>query len=278
MKGKQAVNTKWRLVSLVIAILLFPLSFCTRDNDPAPEEPGKIIVLMYHRIVKDEPDNLYERSVDAFREDLQYLKKNNIKTLFFSDLKSISETGEMPPGNSAIITFDDGSNSWYNLARPVLAEYGMKATFFLWANMIGRDSFLTWEEVRDMSHYQLPGGERPFEFGSHSFSHVFLLQEKENYKNDEEYNAFLDFELGESKRMIEQNVPGTVDIFSLPFGDGVGNETIINAARRNGYNYIRTSVWAAIENTPIDLFRIPSLPILDYTPQELIGEYLGLNR
>lgn len=263
-------------ILLLAAAFLFLGFGCSKEDDPEPQEPGKIIVLMYHRIVSGEPADLYERSAKEFESDLRYLRDHKIKILSFSELGDISAGGKMPSGNSAIITFDDGSSSWYTIAKPLLLKYKMKATFFLWVYMIGHDSFMTWEEVKDMSHYTLAGGERPFVFGSHSYSHSYLLRSRANYASDAGYNSFLDYEMGVSKELIKQYVPGEVDIFSLPYGDGAGNAEIIEAAKRNGYKFIRTSVWAAIENVPTDLFTIPSLPMLDSTPQSLIGEYLGI--
>jgi peptidoglycan/xylan/chitin deacetylase (PgdA/CDA1 family) len=267
-----------RILLLLAAVFLFLTFSCSKDDDPEPQEDGKILVLMYHRIVSGEPSDLYERSAKEFESDLKFLKENNVKILSFNELNNISAAGEMPAGNYAIITFDDGSSSWYTIVRPLLIKYNMKATFFLWAYMIGHDSFITWEEVKDMSHYTLAGGERPFMFGSHSYSHSYLLRNRADYATDTEYNSFLDYEMGVSKELIEQYVPGEIDIFSLPYGDGAGNAEIIAAAKRNGYKFIRTSVWAAIENVPADLFQIPALPILDSTPQSLIGEYIGLGK
>lgn len=231
---------------------------------------------MYHRIVKGEASNLYERSIENLEADLKYLNDNNIKVLCFNDLENIKTTGAMPEGNSAIITFDDGDSSWYTLVRPLLLKYHMRATFFLWTYMIGHDSFVTWNEVEDMSHYTLKNGEKMFTFGSHTYSHTYLLKNKDEYSNSTEYNAFLDYELGVSKQLIEEHTPGSVAILSLPYGDGAGDSEIIAAAERNGYKFVRTSIWSAIENSNFDLFVIPSLPILDSTEPDLIGQYLGL--
>jgi hypothetical protein len=142
--------------------------------------------------------------------------------------------------------------------------------------MIGHDSFLTWDEVEDMSNYTLDGGERPFIFGSHTYSHTYLHESKNEFSDDAEYNAYLDFEMGRSKQIIETHTPGSVTILSLPYGDGAGDPEIVAAAQRNGYKFIRTSIWGAINNPDQDLFKIPSLPILDTTESELIGTYLGL--
>jgi peptidoglycan/xylan/chitin deacetylase (PgdA/CDA1 family) len=265
-----------KLIILYIIIFTILLTGCSGKDEPEPAGNGKIIVLMYHRIVKGEASGLYERSIDNLEADLKYLNNNNIKILSFSDLETISTAGSMPEDNSAIITFDDGDSSWYTLVKPLLLKYNVKATFFLWTYMIGHDSFLTWDEVDDMSHYTLNGGEHPFTFGSHTYSHQYLLQSKDGFASDNEYNAFLDYELGQSKEIIEKHTPGSVSILSLPYGDGAGDPEIITAAQRNGYKFIRTSIWAAIENSGQNLFMIPSLPILDTTEPELIGHYLGL--
>jgi len=265
-----------RIFIFCTAILFIAFTGCSRQDDPEPAGEGKIIVLMYHRIVKGEAANLYVRSIDKLEADIIYLREHDINILSFSDLDILLAKGTMPEENSAIITFDDGDSSWYTLVKPLLLKYHLKATFFLWTHMIGHDSFLTWEEVEDMSHYALRGGEHPFIFGSHTYSHQYLLKSKTGFASTTEYNAFLDYELGKSKEIIESHTPGAVSILSLPYGDGAGDAEIISAAERNGYKFIRTSIWGVIENPGQDLIVIPSLPILDSTESELIGSYLGL--
>lgn len=259
---------------LYLIITILTVSGCSKTNEPVPEDEGKIIVLMYHRIAEGEAANTYERSVTDFEADLKYLINNNIHIIGFRDLEAVEESGRMPAGNSAIITFDDGDNSWYLFAAPLLLKYKMKATFFLWTYMIGKDSFLTWDEVAYLGNYALPDGERPFTFGSHTFSHPFLFQRRAGFSTGEEYNLFLDYELRESKKQIEAYTPGEVTILALPYGDGAGDPEIIAAAERNGYKFIRTSIWGAIENPDINHFIIPSLPMLDSTAPEEIGSYL----
>jgi peptidoglycan/xylan/chitin deacetylase (PgdA/CDA1 family) len=265
-----------KFLFIFITIFLTFAQGCSDQDDPVPQDKGRVIVLMYHRIVNGEATNLYERSLKDLEADLKYLQDHNIKVLSFNDLELIVTNGEMPEGNSAIITFDDGDDSWYTLVRPLLLKYKMQATFFLWTYMIGHDSFLSWEEVADMSNYSMKNGERPFIFGSHTYSHTYLSSNKNDFSNEAEYNSFLDYELGKSKEIIEQYSPDIVEILSLPYGDGAGDPDIIAAAQRNGYKYIRTSIWGAIETPDFDLFKIPSLPMLDSTEPELIGEYLGL--
>jgi len=261
---------------LIFSFILLSLTAygCSRSGEPEPE-PGKVLVLMYHRISPEDPVNEYERSVASFESDLRYLTENNINILSFNDLEGIASSGKMPSGNSVILTFDDGDQSWYNYAMPLLVKYKMKATFFLWTYMVGQTSFITWDQVEEMSRYTVTGGEKAFVFGSHTYSHAFLAQARESYENDEEYNEFLDYELGRSRSIIGEHVPYSVTSLSLPYGDGAGDEEILSAAARNGYKLVRTSRWGNItEASSLDLLDIPSLPVLDTTTVRFIQYYL----
>ncbi len=262
---------------LLIYLIFFTLLVygCTEKEKITPEPPGKIIILMYHRLTTGEAGNTYERSVTDFREDMEYLKRNNINVIDFNDLEEISVSGKMPPGNSAIITFDDGDHSWYTQAKPLLLEFKYRATFFLWTYKIGQNSFLSWQEIEDMSYYTLPGGINPFKFGSHTFSHPYLYASRTSFSSETEYNSFLDYELRESKAIIDLHSPVPVSVLALPYGDGAGDEDIKAAALRNGYKFIRTSVHAAIENADMDLLVLPSLPMLDVTNSDEIGYFLN---
>ncbi|MBN2633635.1 MAG: polysaccharide deacetylase family protein [Bacteroidales bacterium] len=262
-------------IKFIILILVSFLAACNRNDDPGPAQvQGRVIVLMYHRITEGKAGNLYERSAADFESDIQYLINNNINIIDFQDLMEIKNSEKMPDRHCAILTFDDGDFSWYETAMPILKEYRLKATFFLWTNMMEKDSFLKWSEVEYMSNIMYPGGTRPFRFGSHSFSHPFLKGSKLNYADPDEYESFLDYELGVSRDMIRAHVPVDIDILALPYGDGAGDPDIIAAAVRNGYTMIRTSIHGSITTSGFDPFQIPSLPMLDTTIPEEIGYYL----
>lgn len=262
------------LFTLYTVSLIF--SGCSKVKDPPYPDKPQIVVLLYHKLSVNEADNLYERSRADFEKDLKYLINNNISCIDFNDLEKIRQSGKMPAGHSAIITFDDGDKSWYDIAVPLLKKYGMKATFFLWVEKMGSNSFITWQDVQYISNITYPGGTKPFIFGSHSYSHQYLMGAKGNYATPGEYNVFLNWELLRSKEVIEEHTPSEVKILALPYGDGAGDSDIIAAAKQNGYKFIRTSRNDAIERIQeLDLFNIPSLPMLDKTEQAEIGYYLN---
>ncbi len=260
---------------LLAAVLLLLMAGCTDKEEQPTEKSGKVLVLMYHRIVSGEPGDLYERNVNDLETDLKYFRYNNINVISFNELGDAISEGKLPSGNSVIITFDDGDHSWYTLVKPLLLKYNMKATFFLIAGLVGTDSFIAWDEVENMSYYTPASGERPFVFGSHTYSHAYLLQSKADFDNSADYEAFLDYQLGQSKQLIDKHAPVGITALSLPFGDGAGDSDIIAAAARNGYKFIRTSTWANISDPSVDLYNIPSLPVLDTTTYRFIRYYLN---
>lgn len=262
------------LANLFIAAVT--MAGCSRLPDPEPVDNPRVVILMYHRITFGEATNLYERSKEDFEKDLLYLKANNIKVIDFSELEAVVSGETELTTHAAVITFDDGDHSWYTIAAPLLKKYRMKATFFLWASKMGMDSFLSWDEVDLMSRYSMDGGVRPFAFGSHTMSHQFLLNMKSALGGGEAFAAYLDEELGGSKILIERHIFGSVTALALPYGDGAGDPDIVAAAKRHGYRYIRTSERNVTGTPSSDLFRLPSLPLLDDTGQTLIGTYLGI--
>ena len=263
-------------LAAIILLAAALLAGCSKIPDPDPVDNPKVVILMYHRITRGEAGNLYERSAEEFENDLLYLRQKNIEVIDFNELEAVVSGERKLTTHAVIITFDDGDHSWYTLAAPLLKKYRMKATFFLWASKIGADSFLSWEEVQLMSSYVWDGGVRPFSFGSHTMSHHYLMTMKEATGGGDAFQAYLDEELGGSKVFIDRNIYGTVEALALPYGDGAGDPDIIDAALRHGYRFIRTSERNVTGTPSTDLLRLPSLPLLDDTEQELIGGYLGI--
>ncbi|HYR95514.1 MAG TPA: polysaccharide deacetylase family protein, partial [Candidatus Binatus sp.] len=65
------------------------------------------------------------------------------------------------------LTFDDGHASDYTEAFPVLAELGLRATFFVVPTLVDTPGHVTWQQLREM----VAGG---MEIGSHSLTHPFV--------------------------------------------------------------------------------------------------------
>lgn len=121
---------------------------------------SRLVILMYHHVVPDgETTNSISITAGKLEKDLQYLCENGYSTVLPSEL-----LGGPLPDKAVMITFDDGYRSNYELAYPLLKQYGCKAAIALiTANLdAGMEMFLEWDMCREMADSGL------IEFGSHT--------------------------------------------------------------------------------------------------------------
>lgn len=98
-----------------------------------------ISILMYHSVTKEPlsvPDWCFvqERS---FQEQMVYLK-NHCRVIPLKDVPSLTRENNGRP--KVAITFDDGFQSNYDIAWPILKKLGLPATIFLATDFIGSDN------------------------------------------------------------------------------------------------------------------------------------------
>ena len=235
----------------------------------------RIAILMYHNLVEGASEDIYDRNTTDFENDLIYIR-DNYQLLSMNDLLLL-QSGELElERDGVIVTFDDGYKSTYDLAFPLLKSYNIPATIYVVAEWMDTSPYLDWSEVWLMSEYVNLENKRLIEIGSHTSSHPFLEKMEESFSTHNDYLDFLDRQLGESKEWIV-DITDQPDIFlALPYGDGANNNDIIDSATRGGYKGIRTSMWNSFTVDEMDLFALPSLPILFNSQIEIIENYLDL--
>ncbi len=105
----------------------------------------KIPILYYHNLTESEDEvGDYTITAETFRSHLEALTEAGYTTISFEELSAWvnGESVESLPDNPIIITFDDGYESNYTLAYPILEEYGMKATIFVIGRSTGLDTYV----------------------------------------------------------------------------------------------------------------------------------------
>lgn len=130
-----------------------------------------IPVLMYHALEDcnhpagslDAGERVYVLQVEQFRAQMEYLHLNGFRTVLLNELD------RLPPSSEKVVmvTFDDGHESNFTLALPILAKFGFKAEFFVTTNWIGKERYLKRSQIREL--YDLGMG-----IGSHGATHSFL--------------------------------------------------------------------------------------------------------
>ena len=97
----------------------------------------KIPILMYHSIINDHDGSV---SVKSFKKQMILMKKMGYQTIDFKDLEDNCDKKKF------IITFDDGYESVFLNALPILKQLGFKAICFIVTNQIG--DYNDWDEYQ----------------------------------------------------------------------------------------------------------------------------------
>ena len=180
------------------------------------------VIIMYHSVGEKETSldsygpKLIVRS-ETFAKQMRFLKDNNYKiiplALFIEKIKK----GERIPPKTIAITFDDGLRNNFLNAYPLLKKYDFPATIFVITDFVGKEKFLTWNDIKTMQRNNIS-------IGSHTLSHRWLP----DLERDEIYN-----ELIKSKVVLEENTDQKIETLSYPLGGF--NHRVKRIAKASGY-------------------------------------------
>lgn len=184
------------------------------------------IILMYHE--------LYNPSRPPFNNDKGYLRYVVSEDSFRSHLSLLSDLDfnvislsqsltQIPASKSIVITFDDGCESDFTIAAPLLIDFNYSATFYIVSGFINTKGYLSAVQLRELHRLG-------FEIGCHSMTHAYLsdLSTKQ-----------LKIEITEAKDKIEQIIGNKIYHFSCP--GGRWNKKIAYFAKNAGFLSLATS-------------------------------------
>lgn len=174
-------------------------------------EPEGFPILEYHMVQQITPDKAYELNVpvEDFQQQLDYLQQEGYTTISIRDYLRAKKGLQELPAKPVILTFDDGYETNYTELLPILEARGLKATIFMVGNDIGRERYLSWEQLKDMQ-------QRGIEIGSHTANHL-PLTDMDLATAQEEVKL--------SKLLMEWN--GIKTIYTLSYPNGKYNQEIV---------------------------------------------------
>jgi peptidoglycan/xylan/chitin deacetylase (PgdA/CDA1 family) len=186
---------------------------------------SRTLVLIYHAVHADEAqwkkqdaaDRWYAVTAKRFEAQMEYLSKR-YSTLLLAEFLSRG-----PQANSRILTFDDGHESNFSVAFPILRRFGLRAEFFVTVSRIGGPGYMSWEQL----HGLLDVG---MSVQSHGLHHRPLTG-----LSDSE----LAQELRDSKELLESRLRRPVQYFSAP--GGFVDNRVYAAALNAGYRAVCNS-------------------------------------
>ncbi len=238
-----------------------------------PKRGTRVPILMYHSISenlfgKSHPYSHINTSPGVFRKQMLYLRQAGYRSIDLSELMIGFENG-IDLAKTVVITFDDGYQDFLTDAMPVLKQCGFTATVFLATGRIQQMSmrlegvdYLTWSEVRELH-------EEGIRFGSHTVTHPdFRCLGPEQ----------IEYELGYSKEVIEQNLGVAVNSFACPFAfpeeDANFTRLLLDELENQGFeNGVTTILGRA--SVRYNRFLLPRLPVNSWDDQSFFRAKLA---
>src|SRR6266487_3120202 len=244
---------------------LMPTSASTPAK-PVVDRTAQTIIFCYHRLVDKVRYPGTEITPAAFETEMKELKDRGITVISMQDLLAWKRGEKNIPPRCAVITFDDGWKSQYEVAWPIMKKYGYPFTMFLYCEgvaggSLGGGQAITWEQLADMR-------DNGIDIEAHSATHQDLREghnimlvgaggkRTRTKLTGPQYEEWLQKEVVGCKQLLEQRLGIRINCFAVPFG--TYNEHVKEIARNAGYEA---------------MFTVYGQPIRYTSPMDALGRY-----
>lgn len=222
--------------------------------------PIRLPIIMYHYVEKvtDKNDTTrikLDTSPEVFEGHLMTLRNAGYETYFVKDIPDILVGKKEVSTHSVILTFDDGYEDFYTVAFPLLKKYKIRSTVYVIYDFIGRPGFLNKKQIAELidSGY--------VEIGSHTLDHINLKTAKPEIARKQ---------IGESKRLLEQDFHFEVKSFAYPLG--ALNPQVVEMVKEASYSGA-VSVISGVMQSDENLYYLSRIRPGLFMPDTMI-EYL----
>ncbi|MDO8469367.1 MAG: polysaccharide deacetylase family protein [Candidatus Peribacter sp.] len=191
-----------------------------------------------------------------FEKQLLALQERGYKTIFVSAVPG-HLVSSLHPSPAIALTFDDGYQDFYVNVFPLLKKYQAKATLYVVPAFIGKQGYLTQEELKDIVASGL------VEIGAHTLHHKNLVRLSSTAAQKE---------IAGSKEELERDFGVTVTSFAYPFGAHTPRiEALVGEA---GFTTAVTTQrgWDQSPESLLILKRIPGLAFVGTRKWKAIGD------
>jgi len=147
---------------------------------------------------------------------MNLLHERGYKTISAEMLVRAIKEGAELPRKSIILTFDDGSESVYTTAFPVMQEYDFTGTVYIIYKYMGTPAYMNVEQISELYDWG-------WEVGSHGLNHVDLTQRTDRQEH----------EIVSSRSRLQADLDVPILTFAYPFG--AYDEDCLRYAHEAGY-------------------------------------------
>ena len=234
-------------------------------SKPVVDQTAQTIIFCYHRLVDKVRYPGTEITPAAFEAQMQQLKDAGITVISMQDLLAWKRGEKNIPPRCAVVSFDDGWKSQYEVAWPIMKKFGYPFTMFIYTEgvrggALGGGEAITWEQLADMR-------DNGVDIQAHSATHqdlreghnIMLISGGKRTRaklTGPQYQEWVQNEVVGSKQLLEQRLGIKVNCFAVPFGNY--NENVKEIARNSGYEA---------------MFTVYGQPITFTSPLDSIGRY-----
>src|SRR5213592_1198784 len=243
-----------------------PVAPSPKITKPVVDQTAQVIIFCYHRLVDKIRYPGTEITPAAFEAQMKELKDRGITVISLQDLLAWKRGEKNIPPRCAVISFDDGWKSQYEVEWPIMKKFGYPFTMFIYCEgvaggSLGGGQAITWEQLADMR-------DNGIDIEAHSATHQDLREghnimlagaggKKTRTKLvGPQYEQWLQNEVVGCKQLLEQRLAIKVNCFAVPFG--TYNEHVKEVARNAGYEA---------------MFTVYGQPITFTSPLDSIGRY-----
>lgn len=232
-----SIKKKHILTAVSVILAAFMIIFSLPQADSAvsvgavpsnTSESTPLPVIMYHQITADtDGADKYIVTCEQLESDFKYIIENGYTAITAEELYACVTDGTPLPEKPIILTFDDGCESFFNYAVPLLEKYELKAVMSVVGSFADRFttvedhnlrySCLNWDEIAQLSSSGI------VEIANHTYdmhnnSGGRKGASKKFGESEENYKAALTADLGKMQELTFKYTGRYPVTFTFPYG------------------------------------------------------------
>lgn len=214
-------------MSRFIGLLLFVVFSCASPLFAAVTPDVSVPILLYHRFGPTVADGMTIKT-SVFADQMKYLHDNGYTVIPLRQLVAWYQgKGPAPAPKSVVIVEDDAHKSVYSDMLPIIRKYRYPVTIFVYPSAISNAKYaMTWDQLRELKKTGL------VDIQSHTYWHPNFKRERKKL-SPAALDKLVMEQLTKSKRKLEQELGGTVDLLAWPFG--IYDDYLLHKAQAAGY-------------------------------------------